>query len=70
LAGLSDAAADNRPDLYVGHFHIGRQNFVPASSRGMSAGEVRPELEVLFWADIDLPPGLELRELTKDDLHG
>jgi hypothetical protein len=38
--------------------------------RPVSAGEVRPELEVLFWADIDLPPGLELRELTKDDLHG
>jgi len=66
-----DAAADNRPDVCVGHFHAGDEpNPVPARFSGVSASDTRPELNVRYWAEIDLPPGVELRVLTIDDLKG
>jgi hypothetical protein len=36
----------------------------------MSANHARPELNVRYWAEIDLPAGVELRALTVDDLKG
>jgi hypothetical protein len=68
--GTHDAAANNRPDLYVGHFNSSLDAFVPATGRGMNASVPRPRLTVLHWAEIDLPPGFELRELTDDDFKG
>lgn len=66
-----DAAADNRPDICVGHFHADDEPYpVPARFRSMSANEPRPALDVYYWAEIDLPPGVELRELTVSDLKG
>jgi hypothetical protein len=66
-----DSATDNRPDICVGHFHAADvPNPVPARFSGMSASEARPELNVHCWAEIDLPPGAELRALTVDDLKG
>jgi hypothetical protein len=68
LGGAFDVAEDNRPDLYVGHF-LESGNVVPTRIRGMSASDA-PELKVLYWAEIDLPPGIELRDLTIEDFKG
>lgn len=65
-----DAAADNRLDIYVGHFSDVNDDYVPARIWGMSANETRPTLAVKYWATIDLPPNADLRSLTIDDLKG
>jgi hypothetical protein len=65
-----DAAADNRPDIYIGHFGHAEDGYVPARIVGMSANEARHALDVKYWAEIELPPGVELRSLTIDDLKG
>jgi hypothetical protein len=71
ISGVHDAAADNRPNLYVGHFQRGgRDCFVPARGSGMGAHEPRPDLQVLHCAEIDLPSNVELRGLTIDDFEG
>jgi hypothetical protein len=66
-----DIAADNRPDICVGHFHrAGNPNPVPARYPGATGNHPRPKLLVLYWAEMDLPPDVELRELTYIDLEG
>jgi hypothetical protein len=71
LGGNFDTADDNRPDICVGHFHAADEpNPVPARFSGMSANHARPDLNVRYWAELNLPPGVELRELTVDDLKG
>jgi hypothetical protein len=67
-----DAAADNRPDIYIGHFGHAEDAYVPARIWGMSANEARPALNVKYWAEIeiDLPPNVELRLLTIDNFKG
>ena len=71
LGGNYDVGADNRPDICVGHFHAEDEpRPVPARFLGMSANHARPELNVRYWAEIDLPAGVELRALTVDDLKG
>ncbi len=65
-----DAAADNRPDVYVGHYSDANDGFVPIRVQGMSPNNSRPELKVQYWAEIDLPVGVDLRELTVSDTHG
>jgi hypothetical protein len=65
-----DAAADNRPDLYIGHYGKATDGLVLARVRGMPANDARPALDVEYWAEIDLPPGVELRSLTISDFEG
>lgn len=65
-----DAAADNRPDICVGHFGEEVDGYVCARIQGMPAEDARPALDVKYWAEIDLPYGVELRSLTKSDLKG
>jgi hypothetical protein len=65
-----DAAADNRPDIYIGHFGHAEDGFVPARIWGMSANEARPALNVKYWAEIDLPADVELHGLTVGDFSG
>jgi hypothetical protein len=65
-----DAAADDRPDIYIGHFGDAADGYVPARIWGMPANEARPALNVKYWAEIDLPPNVELRSLTIGDFKG
>jgi hypothetical protein len=65
-----DAAADNRPDVYVGHFSYANDSFVPIRVQGMSPNNPRPALKVKYWVEIDLPEGVELRELGIEDIRG
>lgn len=65
-----DVAEDNRPSIYIGHFGEANDDYVPARIWGMSEGEARPSLKIRYWAEIDLPLGVELRELTVSDLKG
>jgi hypothetical protein len=65
-----DVAADNRPGIYIGHFGYAEDGYVPARIWGMSANEARPALDVKYWAEIDLPADVELRELTVGDHRG
>ena len=67
---LFDAAEDNRPSLYIGHYGHAKDGFVPARVWGMSASEPRPELNVYYWAEIDLPVGVKTRTLTESDWMG
>ncbi|MGO9683618.1 MAG: hypothetical protein ACLPTZ_13710 [Beijerinckiaceae bacterium] len=69
-SGPYDAAADNRPDIYIGHYGYGEDGYVPARIWGMSANEPRPKLDVKFWAEIELPDGIEVRNLTVSDYRG
>ena len=64
------AHADNRPDVYVGHYSYANDSFVPIRVQGMSPNISRPELKVEYWAEIDLPTGVELRTLTTSDFRG
>jgi hypothetical protein len=61
---------DNRPDIVIGHFHETEGTFVPARISGMSEDQARPDLNVLYWADIDLPEGVELSPLKDRHLKG
>jgi hypothetical protein len=67
-----DAVEDNRPDIYLGHYRDGHGEnvYVPARVWGMQAKEARPALDVKYWAEIDLPPDVELRLLTRSDIEG
>ena len=65
-----DAAADNRPDIYIGHFGDQEDDYIPARTWGMHAKDARPGLNIKYWAEIDLPYGVELRSLTTDDIKG
>ncbi len=64
-----DAGADNRPDVYVGHYSYASDGFVPIRVQGMSPNNSRPKLKVEWWAEIDLPESVELRELTTSDFR-
>jgi hypothetical protein len=70
IGGNLDAAADNRLDIYVGYFGDANDDYVPARIWGMFANEARPSLLVRYWAEINLPPNVELRSLTIADLKG
>ena len=54
----------------MGHFSYANNGFVPIRVQGMSPNNPRPELKVKYWAEIDLPEGVELRELTTGDIRG
>ena len=68
--GNYDVAADNRPDIFIGHYGYAEDRYVPARISGMSANDARPALDVKYWAKIDLPDGVKLRTLTESDLRG
>ena len=55
-----DAAADNRPDAYVGHYNYANDGFVPIRVQGMSPNNSRPELKVEYWAEIASPQASSL----------
>ncbi len=65
-----DAQADNRPAMYIGHFREGEPNPVSTRIWGMSENEARPELNVLYWADVETDLPMEIRALAQDDLKG
>ena len=70
MGGNFDAGEDSRPDIFVGHFHEGKGYYVPARVSGMSEREARPALDVKYWAEINLPDGVELRSLEIRHLKG
>jgi hypothetical protein len=65
-----DAAADNRPDVFIAHFHEGEGVYVPARIFGMSATGARPTLDVQYWAEIETDLPVELRDLVVDNHFG
>ena len=44
--------------------------YVPARIEGMSEDQPRPDLDVRYWAEIDLPEGVELSPLGERHLKG
>jgi len=68
-SGNFDAGADRRPDIFVGHFGKGVEGYVLARISGTPA-EMRREMHVKYWAEIDLPDGAEVRSLTDSDIAG
>jgi hypothetical protein len=65
-----DAADGNRPDIFIGHYGTAESAFVPARVSGMSEDLARPPLDVKYWAEINLPDGVELRALTVRHIKG
>jgi hypothetical protein len=65
-----DAAEDNRPDVFIGHYGESEDAYVPARVSGMSENAARPPLDVKYWAEIPLPDGVELRSLTARHIKG
>ena len=65
-----DAADDNRPDIFIGHYGNAEDAFVPARVSGMSEDDPRPPLDAKYWAEINLPGGVELRALTTRHIKG
>jgi hypothetical protein len=58
------------PDIVVGHWHEAREAFVAVEIPSERQG-VRPEIIVSCWAEIpDLPVGVELRVLGREDMKG
>jgi hypothetical protein len=55
-SGPYDIAADNRPEIYIGHYGHGEDGYVPARISGMSASEPRPKLHVKFGRKLICPP--------------
>ena len=54
-------------DICVGHYRkkeTGLPGFVRARMRDDSPDRAQNKLTVMFWSEIDLPPGAELRDLT------
>jgi len=65
-----DVLDDGRPDIFVEHFHETEGAYVPARIEGMSEDQPRPDLDVRYWAEIDLPEGVELSPLGERHLKG
>ena len=55
-----------------GHFHrtLSGGAYVPARIAGMSEDQPRPDLDVRYWAEIDLTEGVELSPLRERHLKG
>jgi hypothetical protein len=68
--GNFDALEDNRPDIFIAHYGEGNDAYVPARIAGMSENSARPSLDVRYWAEIDLPDGVELRRLESRHIKG
>jgi hypothetical protein len=60
---------DLLPDVVVGHWHESLSAFVPAEIPYPREG-ARPELNVLLWAEIPAPEGVDLRPLALEDQKG
>ncbi len=65
---VHDGSGDDLPDLYISHFSEAEQAQVPARMAGVSQNERRLPLNVVYWADINLPDGVEVRLLEDSDL--
>ena len=63
-----DATEDPRPELFISHFSKGEDAPVSARVSGMPAH--RPPLKIEYWAEINLPEGVELKALTNVDFYG
>ena len=64
----ADALEDTRPSLYLAHYT--GEGLVPARVVGMKASEARPTLAADYWAEVDLPKGVDLRPLDRRDFNG
>lgn len=69
MGGTFDIAEDNRPSIYIGHF-LENRRYAPARIWGMPENDPRPDLDVKYWAEINLPAGVELRALSDRDFLG
>jgi hypothetical protein len=69
---VPDKPSNLMPDMVIGHWHHGREIYVPVTvPSGSNTSGYRTGLAVTYWAEIpDLPPGTNLRPLTKLDTHG
>jgi hypothetical protein len=61
-----------KPEIFIGHFGEGEDDYVPARIAGMSHNEARPPLDVRYWAELELtlPKGVELTPLGDADFKG
>ncbi len=67
--GNHDIAEDNRPGIYIGHWKH-QEGWFPVRVWGMNEANARSPLNVMFWAELDGPPGVELRALTENHISG
>jgi hypothetical protein len=60
--------ADLLPDIVIGHWYDGTEEFVPARVPFDEQLHPRSALRVLWWAEMpDLPPDIKLRKLALED---
>jgi hypothetical protein len=59
-----------KQDVVVGHWNYAREAYVQVAVPDEFEREVRAELEVSYWAEINLPLGINLRPLADEDTKG
>jgi hypothetical protein len=56
--------------MVIGHWHHQLEDFVCAALAADLRKRVPPKFQVLYWAEIEPPPGIKPRPLTKQDTKG
>ena len=69
---LPDKPSNLKLDIVIGHWHEGREIYVPVTfPSGSNTSGYRTGLHVIYWAEIpDLPLGTNLRPLSLVDTRG
>jgi hypothetical protein len=57
------------PEMTIGHWHHQHEDFVCAALAADLRKGVPPKFQVIYWAEIEPPPDIKLRPLTKRDTH-
>ncbi len=57
------------PEMVIGHWHHQHEDFVCAALAADLRKGVPPKFQVIYWAEIEPPPDIKLRPLTKRDTH-
>jgi hypothetical protein len=57
------------PEMVIGHWHHQHEDFVCASLAADLRKGAPPKFQVIYWAEIEPPPDIKLRPLTKRDTH-
>jgi hypothetical protein len=55
------------PEMVIGHWHHQHEDFVCAALAADLRKGVPPKFQVIYWAEIEPPPDIKLRPLTKRD---
>jgi hypothetical protein len=73
MIGYSEPPAEHqKPDLFVAHWHAGKEEWVSVEPPRIS-GRDHPDRVVIpvYWADApDCPEGIEFRPLAIEDTYG